>query len=152
MRYTILLLFVLLAACGQEQNNANTISDKRTVATLKDMRYIDVGGGEAVYQMEGKNFEMNDMSFVITETKVGGGPPLHIHPTEEAHIVLSGKVKYIVGDSIFTVEAPYIVKIPPNTKHTFMNVGDTTLNLIGAFGHDNFGPYRPLAENPLFEK
>lgn len=139
-------------ACTNSPNLNNTVSDKLIVAQPKVMKYINVGDGEAVYQMEGKNFDMNEMSFVITETQPGGGPPLHFHPTEEAHIVLSGKVKYIVGDSVFTVEAPYIVKIPPNTNHTFMNVGDTVLNLVGVFGHDNFGPYKPVAENPLFEK
>ncbi len=142
---TIFPLLFLLAACG----DAATDSTKISVARLDDMHYRDVGNGEAVYQMEGKNHDMNDLSFVITETAIGGGPPLHIHPTEEAHVVLSGTVKYIIGDSVFTVTAPYIVKIPPNTEHTFMNVGDTVLNLVGVFGHDNFGPYQPIAKNPL---
>ncbi|MCB9065851.1 MAG: cupin domain-containing protein, partial [Chitinophagales bacterium] len=138
MKYSLLIFCLFLFSC-----NTNTINySQNYVTTLNDMKRIDVGKGEVVYQMEGKNHEMKDMSFVITETQPGGGPPLHIHPTEEAHVVLSGKVKYIVGDSVFTVEAPYVVKIPPNTKHTFMNVGDTVLNLIGVFGHDNFGPYK----------
>lgn len=115
------------------------------------MKRIDVGDGEVVYQAEGKNHGMNDMSFVITETQPGGGPPLHVHPTEEAHVVLSGTVTYYIADSVFTVSAPYIVHIPPNTPHTFMNSGDTVLNLIGAFGHNNFGPYQPIGKNPLIK-
>ncbi|MCB0698423.1 MAG: cupin domain-containing protein [Chitinophagaceae bacterium] len=147
MKYSLLIFCLFLFSC-----NTNTINySQNYVTTLNDMKRIDVGKGEVVYQMEGKNHEMKDMSFVITETQPGGGPPLHIHPTEEAHVVLSGKVKYIVGDSVFTVEAPYVVKIPPNTKHTFMNVGDTVLNLIGVFGHDNFGPYKPVGDNPLMK-
>lgn len=113
------------------------------------MKKIEVGNGETVYQAEGKNHGMSSMSFVITETQPGGGPPLHTHPVEEAHVVLSGRVKYTINDSVFTVQAPYIVRIPPDAPHTFMNVGDTILNLVGVFGQDNFGPYKPIGDNPL---
>lgn len=145
MRYCLLLL--LLAACTTPQKPAAN----NYVIPLEDMKKIEVGNGETVYQAEGKNHGMRNMSFVITETQKGGGPPLHVHPKEEAHVVMSGKVKYIIGDSVFTVSAPYIVYIPPHTEHTFMNVGDTVLNLIGIFGEDSFGPYQPIGDNPLKE-
>lgn len=136
---------VLLSACTIEkaENAANC------VIPLTAMKKVDVGNGETVYQAEGKYHDMKTMSFVITETQPGGGPPLHTHPVEEAHVVLSGRVKYIIGDTVFTVDAPYIVKIPPNARHTFKNMGDTVLNLIGVFGQDNFGPYTPIGKNPL---
>lgn len=145
MNKLALVSLIVLSSCSNIPEKKHT----GYVTKLEDMHRIDVGDGEVVYQMEGKNYNMKDMSFVITETKPGGGPPLHIHPTEEAHIVLSGTVKYIIGDSIFTVEAPFVVKIPPNTAHTFLNVGDTVLNLVGAFGYDNYGPYKPIGDNPL---
>lgn len=146
------LLCLAVASCGETQTEQTHSTDKPYAIELKDMHRIDVGDGEVVYQAEGKNYGMNDMSFVITETQPGGGPPLHVHPTEEAHIVLNGTVTYFIADSIFTVSAPYIVNIPPNTPHTFMNSGDTVLNLIGAFGHDNFGPYKPIGKNPLMKE
>lgn len=145
------IMLLTLVSCEEaSQQQKHNMADPYAIE-LKDMRRIDVGDGEVVYQAEGKNYGMNDMSFVITETQPGGGPPLHIHPTEEAHVVLSGTVTYFIADSIFTVTAPYIVNIPPNTPHTFMNSGDTVLNLIGAFGHDNFGPYKPIGKNPLMK-
>ena len=144
-----LLLFALLdAGCSQDVGSPANDGGLQVI-TQDKMHRIDVGNGEVVHQAEGKKHGMSSMSFVITETKPGGGPPLHVHPVEEAHVVLSGKVKYIVGDSVFTVEAPYIVRIPPDMKHTFMNVGDTVLNLVGVFGQDNIGPYQPVADNPL---
>ena len=151
--YIIPLVFILYvcsctAPAGNEQyNNAHGI-----VITQNDMHKVDAGNGEVVYQAEGKNHGMKTTSFVITETAPGGGPPLHVHPTEEAHVVLNGMVTYYIGDSVFTVSAPYIVNIPPNTPHTFINSGDTTLNLIGVFGQDNFGPYKPIGDNPLIRK
>lgn len=119
--------------------------------TLSEMRRVDAGNGEVVYQAEGKNHGMTSMSFVITETQIGGGPPLHTHPTEEAHVVLTGKVTYYIEDSVFTVSAPFLVRIPPNTPHTFINAGDTVLQLVGVFGQDNFGPYQPIGKNPLIK-
>ena len=148
MKHYILtiVLFTCLSCGRQDKKPASTGGH---VTTLADMKKIVVGDGETVYQAEGKNHGINSMSFVITETAPGGGPPLHVHPTEEAHVVLSGTVTYFINDSIFTVTAPYIVNIPPNTPHTFMNSGDTVLNLVGVFGQDNYGPYKPIGKNPL---
>lgn len=151
MRYSLLLVLFFIS-CNTSQTESKKIQVKDSyVIALEDMKKIDVGDGETVYQAEGKNHNMETMSFVITETKKGGGPPLHIHPTEEAHVVLNGTVTYYIADSVFTVSAPYIVKIPPNTEHTFINSGDTVLNLIGVFGQDNFGPYQPIGDNPLIK-
>lgn len=148
MKYYISALVALIClSCNQAEKNAPATHGY--VTTIADMKKIAVGDGETVYQAEGKNHGINSMSFVITETAPGGGPPLHVHPTEEAHVVLSGTVTYFIDDSIFTVKAPYIVNIPPNTPHTFINSGDTVLNLVGVFGQDNYGPYKPIGKNPL---
>ena len=146
--FSYILPVLLLMACNDSLQAEKQPNDVY-VTTLADMHKIDVGNGETVYQAEGRNHSMETMSFVITETQAGGGPPLHVHPVEEAHVVLSGTVTYFIDDSVFTVTAPYIVRIPPNAKHTFLNSGDTVLNLIGVFGQDNFGPYQPIGENPL---
>jgi quercetin dioxygenase-like cupin family protein len=140
---------LLCLACKNAQKES--VSNEKTgyVITTAEMNKIDVGNGEIVYQAEGKNHGMKDVSVVITETQPGGGPPLHQHPTEETHVVLKGKVTYFISDSTFTVTAPFIVKIPANAPHTFINSGDSVLNLIGVFGHDNFGPYKPIGKNPL---
>lgn len=148
--YFIFFFPWLFIACGDRQEKTEK-SEKTPgyVITTADMHKVDVGGGEVVYQAEGKNHGMQDVSVVITETQPGGGPPLHYHPTEEAHVVLNGKVTYFIDDSIFTVTAPYIVNIPAGARHTFINSGDSVLNLIGVFGHDSFGPYKPVGKNPL---
>lgn len=151
MKYYIWALVILAClSCNQTEKKAQPTQGY--VTSLADMKKIVVGDGETVYQAEGKNHGINSMSFVITETAPGGGPPLHVHPTEEAHVVLSGTVTYFIDDSIFTVTAPYIVNIPSNTPHTFMNSGDTVLNLVGVFGQDNYGPYKPIGKNPLIKE
>jgi mannose-6-phosphate isomerase-like protein (cupin superfamily) len=145
MRLYLLSLALLLAAgsCKQDAKKGGYVT------RVVDMHKVDAGGGETVYQAEGKDHGMKDLSFVITETQPGGGPPLHVHAAEEAHVVLSGRVTYFIADSIFTVDAPFLVRIPANTPHTFINSGDTVLNLIGVFGQDAFGVYQPVGKNPL---
>src|SRR5688572_28587737 len=104
---SIALLVIAFSACNETNKTGTTSASKNYVTTIAEMHKIVVGNGEAVYQAEGKNHDMQTMSFVITETKPGGGPPLHVHPVEEAHVVLSGTVKYIIGDTVFTVTAPF---------------------------------------------
>lgn len=104
--------------------------------------------GEAGYFMNGSDYDFNGLSFILTETHPDGGPPLHTHDTEESHIVLSGRVEYIIGERRFTVEAPYVVRIPAGTAHTFRNAGKEPLNLIGVLP-DKHVSYHELGKNPL---
>jgi mannose-6-phosphate isomerase-like protein (cupin superfamily) len=68
--------------------------------------------GEFGHAMEGATYGFKSLSFIITETQPGGGPPLHVHDCEEAHVLLEGTATYVLGDRKFTVEGPYVVKIP----------------------------------------
>ena len=47
--------------------------------------------GEFGHAMEGAPYGFESLSFIITETQPGGGPPLHVRESEEAHVVLEGK-------------------------------------------------------------
>jgi hypothetical protein len=47
--------------------------------------------GEFGHAMEGAPYGFESLSFIITETQPGGGPPLHVHESEEARVVLEGK-------------------------------------------------------------
>lgn len=107
--------------------------------------------GEAGYFAFGEEYGFESMSFVITETHPRGGPPLHTHTSEEAHVLLSGTMDYIVGDERFTATGPYIARVPANTPHTFMNSGASPLNLIGVFSSNDPG-YEQLGPNPLLEE
>jgi len=35
-----------------------------------------------------------------------------LHDTEEAHVLLEGTAQYRIGDKTFTVQAPYVAKVP----------------------------------------
>jgi mannose-6-phosphate isomerase-like protein (cupin superfamily) len=106
--------------------------------------------GEFGYAMEGANYGFESLSFIITDTKPGGGPPLHVHPCEEAHVLLEGTATYVLGDQTFTVQAPYVIKVPAGVPHTFINAGSQPLRLIGVLPTTRI-KYTELGPNPLLK-
>ena len=81
-------------------------------------------------------------------TQPGGEPPLHTHDSEESHIVLHGEIEYMIGDRRFTVEGPYVARVPAGVPHTLLNVGTEPFNLIAVFP-DKHLSYKELGKNPL---
>jgi mannose-6-phosphate isomerase-like protein (cupin superfamily) len=107
--------------------------------------------GEFGHAMEGAKYGFQSLSFIITETQPGGGPPLHVHECEEAHVLLEGTASYVVGDRKFTVQAPYVVRIPAGVAHTFVNAGEQPLRLIGVLPSGHI-VWKELGPNPLINK
>jgi mannose-6-phosphate isomerase-like protein (cupin superfamily) len=70
---------------------------------------------------------------VLTETQPNGGPPLHTHTVEEGHVVLSGRVTYLIGERQVTAEGPYIARVPAGVAHTFINSGTEPVNVVATF-------------------
>ena len=104
--------------------------------------------GEFVYRLIGENYGFEALSIFITETHPSGGPRLHSHDVEEAHVLLEGAVKYVIGDHSFTVQGPYVAKVPPNVPHTFMNAGSVPMHIIAVFPSKRPG-IKILGPNPL---
>jgi len=113
--------------------------------------------GEFGHMMIGKDHGFERLSFIITETRPGGGPPLHAHETEEAHVLLEGSASYVMEEAgtnrqkTFSVRGPYIVRIPAGVPHTFLNSGDAAFNLVAVFPDNKF-TYKELGPNPLVKK
>lgn len=106
--------------------------------------------GEAGYLAIGEEYGFDSLAFVITETHPHGGPP-HTHSSEEAHVLLSGTIEYIVDEQRFTVTAPYIARVPAGAPHTFINAGSSPLNLIGVFSTNEPG-FELVGPNPLVSR
>jgi mannose-6-phosphate isomerase-like protein (cupin superfamily) len=104
--------------------------------------------GEFTYRLTGDQYGFETLSFIITQTHPGGGPGLHVHDTEEAHVLLQGSAQYQIGDKTFTVRAPYVAKVPAGVPHTFINVGTEPFNLVAVFASKHPGTKR-IGPNPL---
>ena len=107
--------------------------------------------GEAGIFMPGEDYGFESLTIIVTETHPHGGPPLHTHAVEEAHILLSGQIDYVIGDDKFTAIAPYIAKVPAGVPHTFINSGKYPLNLIGVLPTST-PVFNELGPNPLINK
>lgn len=116
--------------------------------TFDQLEYWYRVPGEFTHRLDGDRYGFETMSFIISETHPGGGPGLHVHDTEEAHILLQGTAQYQIGDKTFTVRAPYVAKVPAGVPHTFINIGTEPFNLIAVFAtrHPNTTRVGP---NPL---
>ncbi|HEX7903510.1 MAG TPA: cupin domain-containing protein [Chitinophagaceae bacterium] len=101
--------------------------------TLDKLPVINPGPGEYVHVMEGQRHGYKNLTIGITETFPGGAPPMHSHEGEESHVLLEGEVLYALGDTTFTIKAPYIVNIPAGMPHAFKNIGTKTANLVVIF-------------------
>ncbi len=106
--------------------------------------------GEAGYFMLGEDYGFDSLTIIITETHPHGGPPLHTHDVEEAHVLLSGQMDYVIGERSFSATAPYIAKVPAGVPHTFVNAGEQPLNLIGIIPSNTPG-FEVVGPNPLVE-
>jgi mannose-6-phosphate isomerase-like protein (cupin superfamily) len=62
---------------------------------------------------------------VIEETTPpGGGPPLHVHPRQtETFLVLEGEYEFAIGGERLRAGPGDVALVPPDTPHTFRNVG-----------------------------
>jgi mannose-6-phosphate isomerase-like protein (cupin superfamily) len=104
--------------------------------------------GEFTHRLDGERYGFESLSFIISETHPGGGPGLHMHDTEEAHVLLQGSALYRIGDETIAVQAPYIAKVPAGVPHTFINVGSEPFNLIAVFAANRPSTTR-VGPNPL---
>ena len=106
---------------------------KNYVRKVEDLPVINPGPGEYVHVMEGQKNGYQNLVIGITETFPGGAPPMHTHEGEESHVLLEGEILYALGDTMFTVKAPYIINIPAMVPHAFKNIGKKTANLVVIF-------------------
>ncbi|MFJ3875910.1 cupin domain-containing protein [Streptomyces sp. NPDC090077] len=76
------------------------------------------------------------------------GPPQHRHARhDEGFYVLSGTVRFTVGDEDHDAGAGTFVLVPPGTPHTFANPADRPAVLLSTFTPDLYVQYfRDLQE------
>ncbi|MET8702012.1 cupin domain-containing protein [Kitasatospora sp. NPDC004723] len=76
------------------------------------------------------------------------GPPQHRHARhDEGFYVLSGTVRFTVGDEDHDATAGTLVMVPPGTPHTFANPADEPAVMLSTFTPDLYVPYfRDLEE------
>ncbi|MFH9424012.1 cupin domain-containing protein [Streptomyces sp. NPDC017529] len=70
------------------------------------------------------------------------GPPQHRHAQhDEGFHVLSGTVRFTVGDEEFDATAGTFVLVPPGAPHTFANITDQPAVMLSIFTPDLYVQY-----------
>lgn len=100
------------------------------------------------HRMLGEQYGFEGVPVIISETHPGGGPRLHTHDVEEAHVLLEGSAMYQIGDQTLTVQAPYVAKVPAGMPHAFINTGSKPMNIIAVFPSKR-PEFKILGPNPL---
>jgi mannose-6-phosphate isomerase-like protein (cupin superfamily) len=137
-----------LPSASYERPPERSFARSDYVIKLEQMTAFYDVPGEAGYFIDGDDYGFEAISIIMTETHPHGGPPLHTHDTEEAHIVYHGRLEYIIGDRRFTVDGPYIARVPAGVPHTFINAGAEPLNLTAVFPSKRLD-YKEVGPNPL---
>lgn len=61
---------------------------------------------------------------------VGEGPRLHVHPYDETFVVVAGRGRFFVGDTVIDADAGEVVLGPAGVPHRFENLGPGRLQTI----------------------
>ncbi|WP_209446031.1 cupin domain-containing protein [Streptomyces sp. MZ04] len=78
------------------------------------------------------------------------GPPQHRHAQhDEGFYVLSGTVRFTVGDEDYDATAGTLVMVPPGTPHTFANPTDQPAVTLSTFTPDLYVQYFRDLQNEL---
>ena len=78
----------------------------------------------------------------ITIAPHTAGPPQHRHAQhDEGFYVVSGTVRFTVGEKSYDAPARSLVMVPPGAPHTFANAGDEPAVLLNTFTPDLYVQY-----------
>jgi quercetin dioxygenase-like cupin family protein len=86
----------------------------------------DVGIRWLISKEDGaQNFAMR-----MFELEPGGHTPLHTHSQEHEVFILEGKGTFVYEGQKHPFGAEYVVFVPPNKEHRFMNTGNSVLRML----------------------
>jgi quercetin dioxygenase-like cupin family protein len=87
--------------------------------------------------VERAGFSGDNVLMVMNWLEPGMETRPHSHPFEQLAYVVSGRMKFVVGEDVFEAGAGSVIRIPPNIEHYGEPIGDEpVLNL------DVFSPIR----------
>jgi len=143
------LLIAGLAVSAVSYGDASSKADKTNyVLKLEQLERIQAAPGEDILLMKGAEHGFESLSLILTETQPCGGPPVHVHESEEAHVLYEGCAEYLIGESHFTVQGPYVARVPAKVPHTFKNCGKDMMRLTAIFPTSNY-TFKFVKPSPL---
>jgi quercetin dioxygenase-like cupin family protein len=136
-----------------EPNTHATTTDDTTAddtATAPAVSVVGPGEGETILLGTTRMRVLEDGSHTghrlgITESVLAphtAGPPQHRHARhDEGFYIISGTVRFTVGDEDHDATAGTLVMVPPGVPHTFANLADQPAVMLSTFTPDLYVQY-----------
>ena len=99
------------------------------MATVHTLTELTAGPRARLFEGE-RHGDGVALSFFVTTTPPGRGPPLHVHPQAEVFLVEQGEATFTIGEETLAVASGQVVMVPPETPHRFENTGGDELRVI----------------------
>jgi quercetin dioxygenase-like cupin family protein len=108
-------------------------------------------GRDLVFKVTGED-TAGAFDYFVVEVAPLGGPPLHVHHTQEETIhVLTGRFKLQIGDETFRLGVGGFAYLPSGVQHTFLNLTDEPAEVIVVYtpggGHRFYEELGPLTRD-----
>ena len=108
-------------------------------------------GRDLVFKVTGED-TAGAFDYFVVEVAPHGGPPLHVHHTQEETIhVLAGRFKVQIGDETFRLDVGGFAYLPSGSPHAFLNLTDEPAEVIVVYtpggGHRFYEELGPLTRN-----
>lgn len=131
---------------------------KRQEPAILKAKFLDPAGGLRLQSGPGRDliFKVTGedtaglLDYFIVEVAPHGGPPLHVHHTQEETIhVAKGRFKVRVGDETMVLEQGGFAFLPSGLPHAFLNLTGDPAELIVTYvpggGHKFYEELGPVA-------
>ena len=104
-----------------------------SILDKRDIEMVEIAPG--VERWEIVNGGLGASSLTVSEVTLAPGSrtPTHIHPTEEAMVVLDGELEAVLGGQVTTVTPGQTVLAPAGVKHGFANRSGSSARVMGIF-------------------
>ena len=91
------------------------------VLNKADIEMQEISPGVERWEIVSGDLGADSLTVADLTLSPGSRAPTHIHPTEEAMVIVDGELEAVLGDDVVTVSSGQTVLAPAGVKHGFVN-------------------------------
>jgi len=134
-----------------EMHMTTTTASHTVLSPGEGLRLQSGPGRDLIFKATGEDTG-GAFDYFIVEVAPKGGPPLHVHHSQEETIqVLKGRFKVRIGDELFYLEEGGFAYLPSEIPHAFLNLTDQEGEIVVVYtpggGHKFYEELGPATRN-----
>lgn len=123
----------------------------KVLAPGEGLKFQSGPGRDLLFKVTGEDTG-GAFDYFIVDVAPKGGPPLHVHHSQEETIhVLKGRYKIRIGEDVFHCGEGGFAYLPSGVPHTFLNLTDDPGEIIVIYvpggGHKFYEEFGPASRN-----